>query len=154
MKTIKPGSAILQAERADLKNIPVKKKKSGSGRYLFFFAAVLILAGGASWFLLSNSRVEELRNLGGMTERYFWINKLFAERSYAGEKLEGITKTYYGDGTVKAEIEFLNDKQHGVTKQYSKKGILQSETLYEQGEKMSKKIFDETGNVVSDRKFK
>ena len=154
MKTIKPGSTTIQAERAEARNIPVKKKKSGFGRYFFSFAAVLILAGGAAWFLLSNSRVEEVRNLGGMTERYFWMNQLFAERNYAGGKLEGVTKTYYADGTVKAEIEFANDKQNGVTKQYSKKGILQSETFYEQGEKMAKKIFDETGNVISDRKFR
>lgn len=119
---------------------------------LVFVMVVAGLAFGA-WFLMANSRIEEVRNLEGITEKYYWFGRLVGERNYLNQKLNGLTRTFYGDGTVKSEWTYRDGILEGMARHYDVDGKLKAEEFFEGGQKVWKKTYDVKGNLIATEEF-
>ena len=123
-------------------------------RIALLAAVILILLGALAWIIKSNSHIETVKALDGITEKYQLFGKLIAERHYKNGKLNGITKTYDGQGRLKTEFNFVENRLEGVTKYYRPDGKPLYEDAYEDGKKVSRKRYDASGNMSGEEKFK
>ncbi len=122
-------------------------------RLVFFVLFVMLLLAGGVWFISANSRIEKIAELEGITEKYYWMGKLTAERKYRNMKLNGPTHTFYSDGTVKGEFTFKDGEMEGISRQFYRDGKLRYEDTYEGGDKVLRKVYDRSGNVVREEKY-
>lgn len=110
---------------------------------------VLLLAAAGFIFMITNSRIERTTRMDGSSEKYYFMDRLMAERNYKGGRLNGLTKIYYDSGRIKSEWMFKDGARHGTAKQYSADGNLISEETYAEGQRVSRKLYDKKGNVIS-----
>lgn len=123
-------------------------------RVFILVFAVLVLLGAAVWFVMSNSSVQKAGELDGISEKYYWMGKLLAERHYQNGKLNGVTKTFYGDGQIKAEWEFKDGQMDGTARHYNRDGNVSSEEIYEGGRKIRRITYNSKGKVISEQAYK
>jgi len=117
-------------------------------RFFYAIVAAAVIALSIGLFVSLNSRVEKTEHLGGYTEKYYFFKKLVGERTYLGDLLEGRTATYHGNGNVKSEWTYLKGKKQGLAKQYTLDGNLRYEDDYIEDRRVSRKEYDDRGNVV------
>lgn len=83
-------------------------------------------------------------------ERWFHENgKVKAECFYRNNQLQGISNYYYESGQVKARENYNEGLLHGMTKRYHPSGQISSEENYDRGKLVSKKEYDQLGNIIS-----
>ncbi len=106
------------------------------------------------------------------THKYFYPDGMLKkEVTYLNGKMEGIFRTYYQDGTLHLEkvfkdglldgvftaydefgipyfdITFKEGVKHGVENGYFKTGVVEYQEVYEDGKRVSRKSFDEGGEL-------
>lgn len=113
---------------------------------LIILLIAIILSG--SWFIMNNSRIDKVETSQGFTEKYFWFDKLIAERNYTEGALNGLTRTYYPDGQLKGEWNFENGKMQGISHHYAKDGSLRYEDQYQDGKRLIRKSYDKDGKLI------
>ena len=119
---------------------------------LIVVIAVISLAAAGAIVVSLNSRVETQQTQAGRTERYYFFNRLVGERNFTGDKASGPTRTYYPAGTVKSEFEYKDGKRHGTARHYTEEGNLRFLDEYAEDKRVSRKEFDERGNLLSESK--
>ncbi len=86
-------------------------------------------------------------------KEYYESGQLKAEGNLKDGKLEGPLKTYNPSGQLKAEGNFKDGKQEGITRIHSPSGQLQVEAYFMNGQLISKKKYDEDGNLESEQDY-
>jgi len=71
----------------------------------------------------------------------------YQERHYQDGLLNGIFKAYDEFGIPYFEIVYKNGVKHGVENGYYKSGAIEYEEIYENGKRISRKTFDEGGEL-------
>ncbi|MBU3758641.1 MAG: hypothetical protein FGM27_01780 [Candidatus Omnitrophica bacterium] len=115
-------------------------------------AVVLILI--AAVFLLVNFRTEKFQQMDGQKEELYFFNKKIGERHYRNGVLEGKTRAFHSDGKLKAEFMFKEGLREGTAKHYTPKGNLRFEDFYVRGDKKWRKKYDDSGKLISEKKYK
>lgn len=116
-------------------------------------AVVLFLAVGTGVFISLNSRVERLEyDINKHSEKYYFFNKMVGERHFKNGVLEGRTATYYSNGNLKTEWLYSAGKKNGLSRTYTAEGNLKYEDEYKDDQRVSRKEFDERGNLTSQTK--
>lgn len=123
-------------------------------RFLKAVAIVAVLIAVSGLVLLLNFHTEKSQMMDGEKEEHFFFNKKVGERYYRNGVLDGSTKTFYSDGKLKSEFQFHNGVREGTAKHYTPEGNLRFEDVYAGGVKKSRKEYDDSGNVVSEKSFK
>jgi antitoxin component YwqK of YwqJK toxin-antitoxin module len=62
--------------------------------------------------------------------------------------VEGKVKAYYENGMLKGEVIYKASFQEGASKEYYENGKLKEVAVFEKGEIVSTKKYDEKGNVI------
>lgn len=86
--------------------------------------------------------------LDGVIRHFYANGNLKLVETYRGGKLEGESKEYYEDGRIRYEWNFKDGTLEGLCKEYFSTGVVKSRTIYDQGEAISIKVFDEEGKLV------
>ena len=86
----------------------------------------------------------------GVHKEYYESGTLRAEGNFKDGQLNGIAKLYYESGALKGEINYKDGKPEGNEKRYDENGTLRSERTYKSGELITKKDYDESGNLISE----
>lgn len=119
---------------------------------LIVLIAVISLAAAGAIIVSLNSRMETQQTQGGRTERYYFFDRLVGERSFTGDQANGPTRTFYPSGTVKSEWEYKDGKRDGTARHYTEEGNLRFLDEYSGDKRVSRKEFDERGNLLSEKK--
>ena len=86
-------------------------------------------------------------------EDYNSQGKLFKEFNYEDGKKEGTYKIHHSDGTLYEEGFYENDQPEGIRRQYYENGRVRWEAAYLNGHLRYHKEYDETGSLISERKY-
>lgn len=89
-------------------------------------------------------------NLQGLIRDYYETGELMAELTYREGKLDGVSKVYRKWGTLLAEVSFRNGLADGRTKWFSVNGQVLKVDNYENGDRLRRRIYDNTGKVQQD----
>tara|TARA_B110000014_G_C19913937_1_gene472915 strand:- start:164 stop:706 length:543 start_codon:yes stop_codon:yes gene_type:complete len=72
------------------------------------------------------------------------------EANYKNGKLDGFQKRYHFNGNLKSEEPYINGERHGKYTAWSKDGKVLSEIVYENSMIISKKRWDDEGNLLEE----
>jgi antitoxin component YwqK of YwqJK toxin-antitoxin module len=89
----------------------------------------------------------------GLSKYYYESGQLRLEINYKDGKAEGISKSYYESGQLKKETNYKDGNPEGISNTYYASGQLQKEAYFMNGIMISKKEYDEEGNLESDQAY-
>ena len=72
------------------------------------------------------------------------------EASYNNGKLDGLLKKYHSNGNIKSEEPYINGERHGTYTAWSLDGNVVGEIVYDNSMIVSKKRWDDEGNLLED----
>ena len=117
-----------------------------------FVVTLLIVVGG--FVVMINFDTEKMEGMKGSIEKSYFFGNLVAQRSYNKEdQLHGVTKIYYNNGKMKSQWQFVNGQRDGKAIHYTPEGNVKYRDEYVQGKKVSRKAYDEKGNLISEKKY-
>jgi hypothetical protein len=85
--------------------------------------------------------------------KYFDNGQVQQNSDYVAGKLEGYIQTYDKEGRQLEEIIYQNGLKDGFYKIFNLNGTLKFKDLYREDKKMSRKIFDEDGRLITEEKY-
>lgn len=85
--------------------------------------------------------------LDGVFRTYYEDGSLHQERQYQGGLLNGVFRAFDEFGAPYFEIAYRNGVKHGIENGYHKSGVVEYEEIYENGKRVSRKTFDEGGDL-------
>ncbi len=93
-------------------------------------------------------KVEPIFKNGKLEVKEYYENgQVKVEASVEDGELDGMVKEYYENGQLKSEAIFDNGKPNGVLKEYYENGQKKSEATFQKGNLITKKEFDENGQL-------
>lgn len=84
-------------------------------------------------------------------EYYRQGNSLLSRTAYHGEELDtrhGLSTVYFENGNVKMKVNYTKGKEDGAVKTFWEDGTAKRSDIYEDGEFVEGKCFDENGNEI------
>lgn len=85
--------------------------------------------------------------LDGMFRTYYEDGSLHQERGYKDGLLNGVFRAFDEFGIPYFEIAYKDGVKHGVENGYYKTGVVEYEEIYENGKRVSRRTFDEGGDL-------
>ena len=82
---------------------------------------------------------------------YYDNGKIKSVTPYKNGVMDGIAKSYYENGTLEIETTYKDDQPEGIARYYDEGGNAKSETTYKNGQRIHRKEYDETGNLIPEQ---
>lgn len=91
----------------------------------------------------------------GVSIYYNWDvpYQISSKINFVNGKRHGLSYEYNDDKSLSGIYNFKNGRYHGIQKKFYKSGNLEKVTKYNNGVKITRKIFYETGELEADMKF-
>ena len=89
----------------------------------------------------------------GVHKTYYDDGKLKYVQSYRNGDLEGISREYYETGRLQHTINYKDNRVHGIYHTYNPNGPLWTEEIYDHGDLVRRKEYNEEGEVMQEEGF-
>jgi antitoxin component YwqK of YwqJK toxin-antitoxin module len=86
----------------------------------------------------------------GVTEDFYENGQLQSRNEFLDGLLHGLQREWYGNGQLASEETTCLGRRHGYCREWYGNGQLKSERLFEHGFVVSRKRWDERGNLTHD----
>ena len=86
--------------------------------------------------------------INGIVKQYYENGNIWREMTIKNGRENGVEREYYESGQLHVVADVIDGKTHGLSKLYNENGQLNMELVWDNGEVVSAKIFDENGNVL------
>ena len=93
------------------------------------------------------------RDEDGTFRSYYESGNLKAEYVYKSGRRNGAGREYYESGKLKADGQCRDSYQDGIWNTYYENGKIKYIDLYNHGQKIHRKAFDQAGNVIFDQDY-
>ena len=86
--------------------------------------------------------------INGIVKQYYENGNIWREMTIKNGMENGVEREYYENGKLHVVADVKNGKTHGQSKLYNDDGKLYMELIWDNGEMISAKVFDDQGNVL------